>query len=47
MALLRADALDGLVPMETYWSAIGLDPVEQRRLADEQAKKRGYWQEEY
>jgi phage-related protein (TIGR01555 family) len=49
LAMLRQDALDGLIPLESYWTAAGLDANEQRRLLDEQKRRNagGYWDETY
>ena len=48
LAQLRRDALDGLLPMKTYWAAMGLDAAEQSKLMDEQQRKtKGYWDADY
>jgi hypothetical protein len=47
--MLRQDALDGLIPLETYWKSAGLNPAEQRKLMEQQRDraKGGYWDETY
>lgn len=49
IAQLRQDAIDGLVPLETYWQSAGLNPTEQRRLMNQQRNdsQRGYWDADY
>lgn len=46
---IRADALEGLVPMEAYWERAGLDVAKMRSLTDAQRQRndRGYWSESY
>jgi phage-related protein (TIGR01555 family) len=49
LALLRKDALDGLIPLETYWQSAGLNPAEQRKLMEQQRERSraGYWEADY
>lgn len=42
---LRADAAEGLVPIEEYWVQTGLDVEKMRSLTGKQ--RRGYWDTEY
>jgi hypothetical protein len=49
LAMLRQDALDGLIPTKLYWQAAGLDADAVSKLMDEQKQRNagGYWDETY